>query len=204
VTARRHGAGHGSLALAAASWLALAAGCSDTPRTLSFLPRAADIQQLEIQDIVRGPDAAVTLFPIEARYALTEDRDHFAGRAVFSVGSKQPRRAEAEVRVPREAVERFLQTVSAARIREGYAPQPPRPGGAFPDVQITLKSRGAADIVLFTRSAGAQYLPWGVEFEGRTYTIESTAPPQGYGELRPFLKREELDRLAQSAVGRVE
>jgi hypothetical protein len=165
------------------------------------LPAPGDIQAIEIQDIVRGPEAAVTLFPMEARYTLASQGEAFVGRAAFSVGSKQPRRADADVNVPLDAVDRFVRALSGARIREGYAPQQPPPGGAFPDVRIALQSRDGSTVVLFTRSPGAQYLPWGVEFNGHTYTIESTAPAQAFAEFRPYLKREELDRLAQEAVG---
>ncbi len=179
----------------------VAAACSQSPRTLSFLPAAGDIETIEIQDVVRGPEAAATLFPMEARYALTAAADAFVGRATFSVGSKQARRADAEVRVPRDAVDRFVGALTSALIREGYAPQQPPPGGAFPDVRIALKARNGSTVVLFTKSPGAQYLPWGIEFDERTYTIESTAPPVAFGELRPYLKREELDRLARAAVG---
>ena len=158
--------------------LTASAGCSPSPRTLSFLPAADDIQQIDIEDIVRGPEAAATLFPIEARYTLISQGDAFVGRATFSVGSKQPRRAEADVRVPLDAFDQFLRRLSSALLREGYAPQQPPPGGAFPDVRVAIKPRAAPAVVLFTRSPGAQYLPWGVEFDERTYTIESTAPPR--------------------------
>jgi hypothetical protein len=187
--------------IAVALPLVLTAACSSAPRTLSFLPAGRDVQTIDIQDIVRGPEAAATLFPMEAQYALTRDGDAFVGRASFSVGSKQPRRAAVDVRVPLEAVDHFIQTLSSALVREGYAPQQPPPGGAFPDVRIALKAKDGSPVVLFTRSPGAQYLPWGVEFDGRTYTIESTAPPQAFAELRPYLHRDELDRLAQQAVG---
>jgi hypothetical protein len=180
------------------------AGCSQSPRTLSFLPAAGDIQQIDIADVVRGPEAAATLFPIEARYALTSRTDAFVGRARFSVGSKQPRHAETDVRVPLDAFDQFLGRLSNALLREGYAPQQPPPGGAFPDVRVAITPRAAPTVILFTRSPGAQYLPWGVEAEGRTYTIESTAPAQAFAELRPYLKREELDRLTQAAVGPVQ
>jgi hypothetical protein len=185
----------------AATIVAAAAACSQSPRTLSFLPATNDIEAIEIQDVVRGPEAAATLFPMEARYALAAAADAFVGRAAFSVGSKQARRADAEVRVPRDAVDRFIGALTSALIREGYAPQQPPPGGAFPDVRIALKARNGSTVALLTKSPGAQYLPWGVEFEERTYTIESTAPPAAFAELRPYLKREELDRLAREAVG---
>jgi hypothetical protein len=182
----------------------VSAGCSPSPRTLSFLPDADDIQQIDIQDVVRGPEAAATLFPIEARYVLRSQTDAFVGRATFSVGSKQRQRAEADVRVPFDALDQFLRRLSSALLRQDYAPPQPPPGGAFPDVRVSITPRAAAPVILFTRSPGPQYLPWGVEVDGRTYTIESTAPGQAFAELRTYLKREELDRLTQAAVGAVQ
>ena len=119
--------------------VAASAGCSQSPRTLSFLPDAGDIQQIDIADVVRGPEAAAPLFLIEAHYTLISRTDAFIGRATFSVGSKH-RHAEADVRVPLDAVDQFLKRLSSALLREGYAPQQPSPGGAY-DVHTRRAAR---------------------------------------------------------------
>ena len=175
------------------------AGCSPTPRTLTFLPAPADLQAITIQDVVRGPEAASRLFPMEARYTLRRDGSAFRGTATFSVGSKSDRPASQDVVVPIEAVERYLDGLAGALLREGYDPQKAPPGGAFPDVRIELRS-ASGTIPIFTQSPGAQFLPWAVEHEGRTYTIESTAPATAFAELQPYLKRDTLDRLATEAI----
>jgi hypothetical protein len=173
--------------------------CSQTPRTLSFLPSAGELQAIDIQDIVRGPEGS-RLFPMEARYALRREAAGFTGPATFAVGSNASRTAAENVRVPVEAVQQFLQTLTGALLREGYEPLSAPSGGASPDVRIGLTDQRGT-LTLFTRSPGADFLPWGVEFEERTYTIESTVPANAFETLRPYLKREILDALAREAIG---
>jgi hypothetical protein len=69
-------------------------------------------------------------------------------------------------------------------------------------VRIELQTN-AMTVTIFTRSPGADYLPWGVASGGAQYTIVSTAPAQAFAELRPFLQRDVLESLAQEAVGPV-
>lgn len=137
---------------------------------------------------------------MEARYTLQRAATGFSGPAAFSVGSTAPRTATETILVPLAAVEQFLQTLSGALLREGYEPRAPPSGGASPDVRIEMTHQTGA-LTLFTRSPGADFLPWATEFEGRTYTIESTAPAKAFEALRPYLKREVLDALAREAIG---
>lgn len=139
---------------------------------------------------------------MEARYTLRRAATGFSGPAAFSVGSTSPRTAAETILVPLDAVQQFLQTLAGALLREGYEPRPPPEGGASPDVRIEVRDQRGT-LTLFTRSPGADFLPWAVEFEGRTYTIESTAPPKAFEALRPYLKREILDTLAREAIGGV-
>jgi hypothetical protein len=176
------------------------AGCSHPPPNLSAsVPNIDELQAVDIRDAIRGPQAESKLFPIEARYSLQRGSSGFVGQGIFAVGSVAPRRATANVLVPFDAMRDFLQAVSSLSIRPGYEPQTPQIGGAFPDVRIELKDRSRT-IALFTRSPGAGFLPWGVELEGRDYTIESNAPPKAFEALHPYLKRDVLDRLTQAAT----
>lgn len=175
-----------------------ASRCSQTPRTLSFAPAADDVQAIDIQDIVRGPQAS-RLFPMEARYALRREAGGFGGPVTFSVGSSSPRRATENILVPVDAVEQFLQILTGALLREGYDPLTPPAGGASPDIRIGLKHQKGT-LTLLTRSPGPDSLPWAVEFDERTYTIESIVPPKAFAELRPYLKRDVLETMARDAI----
>jgi hypothetical protein len=188
---------HLLLSLAA---VALLTGCSG-PRTLTFLPPADDVRAIVLDDIVRGPESS-RLFPMEARYTLKREGDRFTGSAIFSIGSKSPRTATREIVVPLEALERFLTQLTGALLDDGYEPKTAPPGGASPEVRIELQTN-AMPVTIFTRSPGADYLPWGVESGGRQYTIVSTAPATAFAELRPYLHRNVLESLAQDAVGPV-
>lgn len=166
---------------------------------MSFVPAVEQLQSIDIQDVVRSPQSVSKLFPIEARYALRRGTSGFVGRATFSVGSSTPRKATANILLPFDAVRQFLQPLAGLSIRDGYVPAEAPPGGAFPDIRIELKDQ-ARTMTLVTRSPGRELLPWGVEFQGRSYTIESNVPPKAFAALQPYLKRDVLDRLTQSVT----
>jgi hypothetical protein len=176
-----------------------AARCSQPPRTLSFLPPVENLQAITIQDTVRSAQEVSRLFPIDARYELRRGSSGFVGPATFSVGSSAPRKAIANILLPFDAVRGFLQALAGLSIREGYDPITPPPGGAFPDVRIELKDQ-MRTVTIFTRSPGPNYMPWGVESDGRTYTIETNAPPKAFAALQPYLKHEVLESLTQAAT----
>jgi hypothetical protein len=168
---------------------------------MSFIPAVDEVQSIDLQDVVRSPQEVSKLFPIEARYTLRRGNSGFVGAATFSVGSSAPRKATANVLLPFDAVRQFLQPLAGLSIQDGYEPATPPPGGAFPDIRIELKTQ-TTTIALLTRSPGRDLLPWGVEFNGRTYTIESNVPPKAFAALQPHLRRDVLDGLTQTVTSR--
>jgi hypothetical protein len=184
-----------------AALVGICAACSTPLDRLSFGPTVDEVQSINIQDAVRSPQEVSKLFPIEARYSLTRGSSGFVGPATFSVGSSAPQKATANILVPYAAVRQFLEQLAGIPLKEGYRPTEPAPGGAFPDIRIEVKA-AEKSMALITKSPGRELLPWGVEFTGRTYTIESNVPPKAFSTLQPYLKREVLDSLTQTVTAR--
>lgn len=187
------------IALIAGTTIVATARCSRPAQNLTFLPPADDLQAIEIQDVVRSPQSVSRLFPIEARYTLQRGASGFVGPALFSVGSSSSRKATANVRLPFPVVAEFLQMLKGLPLREGYQPVTPTPGGSFPDIRVELRGRSAAT-ALITRSPGRDLLPWGIEFERQTYTIESNVPAKAFTTLQPYLHREVLESLTRAVT----
>ncbi len=91
---------------------------------------------------------------------------------------------DADVVVPLDAFQRFLETLLQSPVKEGiYRPSVPRTGGSrTTKVEFDLETE---TVTFFTESLADGGIPWGATFGGRTYVIESDIPSKALRILDP-------------------
>jgi len=108
---------------------------------------------------------------------------------------------DADVVVPLDAFQRFLETLLQAPVKEGiYRPSVPRTGGS-PKTRVELNLE-TETVTFFTESLADGGIPWGATFGGRTYVIESDIPSKALRILDPYISLDDssfrrLDRLQE-------
>ncbi|HXV98007.1 MAG TPA: hypothetical protein VEC93_06255, partial [Anaerolineae bacterium] len=164
----------------------------------SALPDLNQVQTIRIRDEWNGLSP---IAPLGATYDLERAGDHFAGTANFTVGGRGGNSLQATeaVELPPEAVQTFLQTLASAPLTEGaYQPNITHTDD-YPAIYIELEL-GTGTMTFFTQSQGEAHVPWGAEFNGKTYVINSDAPAKALAALEPYLKRDVLDQLKEQAL----
>lgn len=185
---------HASLLLIAYSLCFLSCGSKSSLQ--SIIPDLAQTDSIQISDEWTGLSRVA---PIEANYSLARSGEGFSGEAKFSVAgySEQTELTASEaVAIPATATETFLKTLSSLTLKEGkYVPKIEHTDD-YPSISIELKLKTDAFRV-FTKSQGEGHAPWGVEFKGKTYIVESDAPAKALTALEPYLKRDVLQKLIE-------
>jgi hypothetical protein len=164
----------------------------------SALPDLNQVQTIRIRDEWNGMSP---IAPLGATYELERAGDHFAGTANFTVGGRggKPLQASEAVELPQEAVQTFLQTLASAPLMEGaYEPNITHTDD-YPSIYVELELE-TGPVAYFSQSQGEGHVPWGAEFNGKTYVINSDAPAKALAALEPYLKREVLDQLKEQAL----
>jgi hypothetical protein len=162
------------------------------------LPDLNQVQTIRIRDEWNGLSP---IAPLGATYDLERAGDQFNGTANFAVGgrSNNPLQATEAVELPQEAVQTFLQTLASAPLTEGaYQPHITHTDD-YPSIYIELELE-TGTVAYFTQSQGEAHVPWGAEFNGKSYVINSDAPAKALAALDPYLKREVLDQLKEEAL----
>lgn len=158
---------------------------SDT--SLRVLEKASSFM---IQDEWTGLSS---LAPLKAEYTLQRDTNQFNGGASFSVGgaSGNPCKSVVEdITIPVEVVQKFLQMLTRSPLEEGNYEAKITHTDDYPSINIVLHT-DTAIVGFFTRSQGVGHVPWGVNFEKKTYVINSDIPAKALEILKPYLKKDE-------------
>jgi hypothetical protein len=64
-----------------------------------------------------------------------------------------------------------------------------------PSLSIGLTLPGGESVRFFSQSQGADNVPWGLDYKGKTYIVDSIRPAEALYALKPYLKEETLDTL---------
>ena len=93
---------------------------------------------------------------------------------------------DADVVVPLDAFQRFLETLLQSPVKEGiYRPSVPRTGGSrTTKVEFDLETE---TVTFLTESLADGGIPWGTTFGGCTYVIESDIPSKALRILDPYI-----------------
>ena len=177
--------------------------CNSKNSSQGVIPDLSQSDSIQISDEWTGLSRVA---PIEANYSLARSGEGFSGEAKFSVAgySKQTELTASEaIVIPSAAAETFLKALSSLTLKEGkYEPKIEHTDD-YPSTSIELKLKGDT-IRIFTKSQGAGHAPWGVEFKGKTYTVESDVPAKALQGLEPYLKRDVLQRLIEQKKSEAE
>lgn len=184
----------GALALTAAN--EARGQAPDVREALSAVTKAEAVQLID-QWIGLSPAS-----PQRAEYHLRRDGKSLAGVGRFWVGPESSQLEDsAIVTIPIDQARKFLAELSSVSPRPGiYEPKLTHTDD-YPLLSISLATP-AGTIRLYSSSQGPGHVPWAMEYGGKTFVIDSSAPDQALDRLRPFLKLEKLRRLAREADGR--
>lgn len=167
-------------------------------------PKLTEATTIGLQNDWAGfaPDA-----PLEAHYTLERGADGFSGEGNFSMGgySGDPVTAWEAITVPADVAQKFLQVLEDPNLPMKEGPYEPRIDHTddYPSVGIQIGLPGGEQVSFYSGSQGVDYVPWGLSYKGKTYTVDSALPAKAMYTLGPYLKREEvLGRLEQQMMNR--
>jgi hypothetical protein len=63
----------------------------------------------------------------------------------------------------------------------------------YPFLVIGLTLPGGMEVRFYSKSQGANHVPWGLDYNGKTYIVESARPQEALSALRPYLREALLD-----------
>jgi hypothetical protein len=147
-----------------------------------------------------------------ASYELERKEGVFTGLATFTVQGDSTRlgvhKVVTDVTVPADVADQFLSVIAESRAEEGEYDFDKISGCCdnVPALSITLRT-GTAEIEFFSWShqvngqrwgsifKGGNRVPWGVDFDGSTYVVNSGKPAEAYALLDPYLKKNMLADL---------
>jgi hypothetical protein len=121
-------------------------------------------------------------------YQLMRGSEGFSGEARFRAETRSGRVREAThaVTVPIGEMLRILQQLGDVSLEERtYKPsQPVTDTNPNIGMRVTLVD---TEVRFFTSSQGPENVPWGVEYAGRTFVVESPAIAFAINDLEPYL-----------------
>jgi hypothetical protein len=183
------------------------------PISITALAPLTQTRFLKIADTWNG---LTYLAPVEAIYNLERGRDGFTGRADFEVGGNEKSslikqyNASADITIPEVVAQRFLNMLAESQAQEGIPNYTEQCCDNYPSLSIELQLEGSK-IVFHSASLqvegsrwgsvfkGGSRVPWGLEFTGQTYVINSARPAEAYALLNPYLKKEVLEKLIEAS-----
>jgi hypothetical protein len=155
------------------------------------LPRLSGATHVGIVDNWNGLSPAA---PINARYSLDNSPSGLRGEGNFSSGYRAQSVAFT-VTVPPEVAAKFFSFLDdpTMSVREGtYEPLITHTDD-YPFLVIGLTLPGGVGVRFYSKSQGADHMPWGLDYNGKTYIIDSARPAEALSVLRPYLSEELLD-----------
>ncbi len=168
----------------------------------SWPPKLTEATTILLQDDWSGLSPTA---PLEAHYTLNQDSQGFSGTGEFSAGgfSGNPVTATEAITLPQDVAEKFLQTLAdpSLPMKEGeYEPLIDHTDD-YPSLGILLELPGGEQVIFRSASQGERHIPWSLEYQGKSYIVNSGIPSEAMDPLWPYLKRGEvLDRLEQQVI----
>jgi hypothetical protein len=135
--------------------------------------------------------------PISAHYSIQKSGGAFRGKAIFMVGhDDHANTSVVKIEIPNTAIQSFLKMLSQTPVEKGtYKPRIQHTDD-FPEIVVDLGVKKKS-FVFGTSSQGEDHVPWRVKFEGEEYIINSDIPGKALAILKPYMKRDELQRLME-------
>src|SRR4051794_5463526 len=125
--------------------------------------------------------------PLLRHYQLEGKNGPFEGTAEFSAarGARQ-RTATINIAIPADIASAFLQALGSVAAQEGaYKPKVDHTDD-YPSRVIDLDT-AQGPVRFYTQSQGADAVPWGLDFAGRTYVINVDTPATALALIGPYL-----------------
>ncbi|MDQ5825374.1 MAG: hypothetical protein M3441_14370 [Chloroflexota bacterium] len=155
------------------------------------LPRLSGATHVGIVDNWDGLSPAA---PINARYSLDNSPSGLIGEGNFSSGSRAQSVAFT-VAVPPEVAAKFFSFLDdpAMTVREGtYEPLITHTDD-YPFLVIGLTLPSGVEVRFYSKSQGADHVPWGLDYNGKTYIVDSARPQEALSALRPYLREKQSE-----------
>lgn len=155
------------------------------------LPKLSGATHVGIVDNWDGLSPAA---PINARYSLDNSPSGLIGEGNFSSGYGGESVAFT-VRVPPEVAVKFFSFLDDPdmSVREGtYEPLITHTDD-YPFLVIGLTLPSGVEVRFYSKSQGADHMPWGLDYDGKTYIIDSPRPQEALSALKPYLREALLD-----------
>lgn len=140
--------------------------------------------------------------PMIRHYVLERRDDRFEGEGRFTAGqdwNRNIREATRVIAVPLDVAEAFLGQLASIPVEERQYEVTYRHTDDYPFIQI-LADVGPGQIRFFTKAQGRHHTPWAVEFEGRTFVIDSEDASIALEMLTPYLQKEVLEDVERDAL----
>jgi len=133
-----------------------------------------------------------------AEYVLKREGNAFKGEGHFTVGRLEEK---ASIELPPDVAQKFLRQLGEAKLEKGpYTPLIQHTDD-YPSFRIELGLAGGT-VVIHSESQGEYHVPWAAEIGSQVYVIDSELPARAYMDLKPYLKPEIRERLANEASKR--
>ncbi len=135
-----------------------------------------------------------------ANYNLKRNGNQFEGDADFHISVSQE--ATRHIVIPLNVAQAFLQTLEQIPLEEGpYTPKINQADTYLIDIAIQILTN-AGPLDIFTNSQNDRNAtgnaPWGVNFMGRTFVVNSDIPAKALDTLRPYLHEEVIEELIKA------
>jgi hypothetical protein len=166
---------------------------SETAKTLwSQWAQLAQVRSIEIHEDWMGLSE---VGPVGRQYLLRPEGDHFAGKAIFSLGGGAGTKTKEEpIAVPNASVQEFLRLLSQAKLEKGEYKPFIEHTDDYPSVSIDIQL-GAGKLSFYSKSQGEWAIPWGVTLGGEPYITRSKEPAMAMSVMQPYFKADSMAKF---------